>query len=304
MDETRQEWLAEAFETHRTRLRTIAWRMLGSSTEADDAVQEAWLRLSRDDGGGIDNLGAWLTTVVSRVCLDTLRSRRLHPLAPLGSDDAAAVPDPEPGPERAALISDAVSGAVTLVLETLGPDERVAFILHDMFAVPFPEIATILGTTPAAARQLASRARRRLRGSDLNTPATSDHRRQVVEAFITASRAGDLATLVRLLAPDAVLRCDPGLVAASAANADRGAPRLEPEVHGGDEIVRRLVGSAAAAELVRIDGAPAAAWMPSGTARMAILYEVVADTIVAIEFVGDPRRLRAFRIEPIDTATA
>ena len=208
MDE--HEWLAEQFEANRTHLRAVAYRMLGSLSEADDAVQEAWLRLSRSDTSGVENLGGWLTTVVARVCLDMLRSRKSRREEPLG----AHVPDPmvsrEDGidPEHEALLADSVGLALLVVLETLAPAERVAFVLHDMFDLPFDEIAPIVGRSPTAARQLASRARRRVQGAATVPDADLTRQREVVDAFLAASRGGDFDALLALLDPDVVLRAD------------------------------------------------------------------------------------------------
>src|SRR5919112_3615036 len=200
MDE--HDWLAERFEEHRTHLRAVAYRMLGSPSEADDAVQEAWLRLARSGGGGVENLGGWLTTVVARVCLNMLRSRRSRREEPLDESPGARVPDPIVGrgegidPEHEALLADSVGLALLVVLETLAPAERLAFVLHDMFAVPFDEIAPIVGRSPTAARQLASRARRRVRGAAPVPDADLARQREVVDAFLTASRGGDFDALL------------------------------------------------------------------------------------------------------------
>src|SRR3989440_9624440 len=202
MDE--REWLAERFEAHRRRLRAVAYRMLGSVSEADDAVQEAWIRLSRADTSGVENLGGWLTTVVARVCLDMLRSRKVRREEPLG----AHVPEPTVSredrthPEHDALLADSVGLALLVVLETLAPAERVAFVLHDMFDLPFDEIAPIVGRSPAAARQLASRARRRVQGAAMVTEPDLARQRKVVDAFLAASRGGDFDALLAVLDPD------------------------------------------------------------------------------------------------------
>src|SRR5262245_42291796 len=207
------DWLAERFEENRTRLRAVAYRILGSLSEADDAVQESWLRLSRSDASDIDNLGAWLTTVVARVCLNMLRSRKSRREEPLD----VHMPDPSISrgdamqPEHAALLADSVGVALFVVLETLAPDERLAFVLHDMFAVPFDEIARIVGRSPIAARQLASRARRRVRGSAPVPDANLARQREVDEAFVAAAHHGDFDALLAILDPDIVLRADRGV---------------------------------------------------------------------------------------------
>ncbi len=229
MDE--HDWLAERFEEHRPHLRAVAYRMLGSPSEADDAVQEAWLRLSRADTSGVENLGGWLTTVVARVCLDMLRSRtsRRRGRSPLDGHRDSRVPDPIVGradggdPEHEALLADSVGLALLVVLETLAPAERLAFVLHDMFAVPFDEIAPIVGRSPTAARQLASRARRRVQGAAPVPDADLARQREVVDAFLAASRGGDFEALLAVLDPDVVLRADTGAVPAGASREVRGA---------------------------------------------------------------------------------
>ena len=226
MDE--QGWLAERFEEHRSRLRAVAYRMLGSVSEADDAVQEAWLRLSRSDAGEIENLGAWLTTVVGRVSLDKLRSRRTRREQPLD----VHVPEPSvdradgTDPEHEALLADSVGLALLVVLETLSPAERLAFVLHDIFAVPFDEIAPIVDRSPEATRQLASRARRRVRAENTVPDADLDAQREVVEAFLAAARDGDFDRLVAVLDPDVVLRPDFGPLVARASREVRWAEEV------------------------------------------------------------------------------
>ena len=232
----KEKWLAEQFETHRDHLQRVAYRMLGSTGEADDAVQEAWLRLSRSQPAGIENLGGWLTTVVARVCLDTLRSRKSRREEPLDGE-----PQPAPGhersldPEREAELADSVGLALLVVLEALAPAERVAFVLHDMFDLPFEEIAPIVGRSPTAARQLASRARRRVRGGRTSSDVASQ--RRVVDAFLAAARSGDIAGLLAVLDPDVVLR------------ADRAAVRLGDvtELHGAEAVAANFKGKAQAA---------------------------------------------------------
>jgi RNA polymerase sigma factor (sigma-70 family) len=218
------EWLADQFETNRTHLRAVAYRMLGSVSEADDAVQESWLRLTRSDAGEVENLRAWLTTVVARVSLDMLRSRKSRREEPLG----ARLPEPiisrEDGidPEHEALVADSVGLALLVVLETLAPAERLAFVLHDMFAVPFEEIAPIVGRSPTAARQLASRARRRVQGAATSADAGLACQREAVDAFLAASREGDFEALLAVLDPDVVLRIDGGAVRAGLSREVRG----------------------------------------------------------------------------------
>src|ERR671917_501471 len=229
MDE-HDDWLAQRFEENRTHLRAVAYRMLGSISEADDAVQEAWLRLSRSDTSGIENLGGWLTTVVGRVCLNMLRSRRSRREEPLGEPQVGVhVPDPIVSradgldPEHEALLADSVGLALLVVLETLPPAERLAFVLHDMFAVPFEEIAPIVGRSEVAARQLASRARRRVQGATPSPDTNLPHQREVVDAFLAAAHGGDFEALLAVLDPDVVLRSDGGLVRPGLSREVRGA---------------------------------------------------------------------------------
>jgi len=223
---TESDWLAEGFEQNRTRLRAVAYRMLGSFAEADDAVQESWLRLSRSDASGVENLGAWLTTIVARVCLNVLRSRNARREEPMG----VHVPDPVisradgTNPEDEALLADSVGLALQVVLETLTPAERLAFVLHDMFDLPFDEIAPMVGRSPATARQLASRARRRVRGADVQAPDRDIGRqREVVDAFFAAAHSGDFDALVTLLDPDVVVRADWGVMPVGVPGEVRGA---------------------------------------------------------------------------------
>ena len=227
------DWLAQEFEEHRPHLRTVAYRMLGSVTESDDALQEAWLRLSRADRAHVDNLGGWLTTVVGRVCLDMLRSRRARREDYVGSwlPEPVVSLDESTNPEDEALIADSVGLALLVVLETLTPPERLAFVLHDMFAVPFDEIGEIVGRSPDAARQLASRARRRVRGAPLNEEVGLARQRELVDAFLAASRAGDFEALVAVLDPDVVFRADTG----------PGSRLARPPVEGAEPVARRVL---------------------------------------------------------------
>ena len=280
---TEQQVLADRFEAQRPNLKAVAYRMLGSFSEADDAVQEAWLRLSRSDAAGIENLGGWLTTVVGRVCLDMLRSRRSRGEAPL---DDVHVPDPvvtsEEGgdPEQRALVEDSVGLALLVVLDTLSPEERVAFVLHDMFAVPFDEIAPMVGRNPAAARQLASRGRRRVQGAA--TPDTDlPRQRQVVRAFLTAARAGDFDALVAVLDPDVVLRADTGV----AASPVRGAAA----VAGRALAFQRL---SVSSREVLVNGLPGLMTVRDGQPVAVMSLTVVGGVIVGIDLLADLERLR------------
>ncbi|MQA86143.1 MAG: sigma-70 family RNA polymerase sigma factor [Streptosporangiales bacterium] len=282
MDE--HQWLAERFEENRTHLRAVAYRMLGSPAEADDAVQDAWLRFSRSDNSGVENLGGWLTTIVARVCLNMLQSRRSRREEPLDEQ----VPDTIEGidPEREAMLADSVGSALLVVLDTLTPAERLAFVLHDLFAVPFDDIAPIIERSPAAARQLASRARRRVQGAAAG-PADLTRRRKVVEAFLAASRNGDFDALLAVLDPDVVLRADPATVQAAARQA-RGAPAMAGEIHGAAAVADTFSGRAQAAQPALIDGTVGAVWAPAGRPRAVFNFTITAGKITAIEMLSDP----------------
>jgi RNA polymerase sigma factor (sigma-70 family) len=270
--------LTDQFEANRTQLRAVAYRMLGSFAEADDAVQEAWLRLHRADATTIGNVGGWLTTVVARVCLDMLRSRRARREEPIDG-----MPEPVDGidPEGEAVLADSVGLALLVVLDTLAPAERLAFVLHDMFAVPFEEIATILDRTPAATRQLASRARRRVQ-SAASVPDTDFARqRDVVHAFLAASRGGDFDALLELLDPDIVVRADQTAVRL-------GAPA---ERRGTAAVVGSFLGRARGARFALVNGSAGAAWVVAGTPRVVFSFTVSDDRITAIDLLGDPALL-------------
>jgi len=292
------ELLARRFESHRAHLRTVAIRMLGSSHEADDAVQEAWLRLSRADADAVDNLGGWLTTVVARVCLDVLRSRsKRKEVSPEGHLEPAVA-----SPEEEVLLADSVGVALLVVLDTLEPAERLAFVLHDMFAVPFEEIAPIVGRSPVATRQLASRARRRVR-SEPSVPDASDTsaaaQREVVAAFLAAARDGDFAGLVRLLDPDVVLRADAVAVEMATARASAGAPALRGEMRGVDAVARVFAGGAKAARLALVDGL-AGAVVSVGARPMAVFgFTVRGGRVAGVEVLSDPGTLAQLDLEPI-----
>jgi RNA polymerase sigma factor (sigma-70 family) len=279
MDE--RDWLSDRFAEHRGRLQAVACRMLGSPSEAEDAVQEAWLRASRAGVAGVDNLAGWLTTVVARVCLNMLEARRSR------REDSVGMLPPEPaggpgaGPEDEILMADSVGLALLVVLDTLTPAERLAFVLHDVFEMPFGEIARVLDRTPAATRQLASRARRRVVGAD-GAPETDMSRRQeVVTAFLAASRSGDFSALVGLLAPDAELHADPAAVRMGA----------WASVSGGEEVARAFVGRAEAARLALVNGVPAAVWAPAGRPRVVLSFKISGEKITAIGLLADPDRL-------------
>ena len=286
--------LTTQFEASRPRLQSVAYRMLGSITEAEDAVQETWIRLSRSDADSIENLGGWLTTVLARVCLGMLRSRRRRPEQPLEHEEAT--PDGD-GLEDDVVLADMLGPALLVVLDTLAPSERLAFVLHDLFAVPFDDIAVILDKSPAAARQLASRARRRVQSNDEVPSASRRRQQEVVEAFLAASRRGEFDALVALLDPDAVLRADRAAVRMATANRGRGAPLLEPEVRGASAVAKILVGQAQAAQLALIDDTPGAVWAPGGRPRAVFAFHVIGDTIAEIEVVTDPAVVGALHVE-------
>jgi RNA polymerase sigma factor (sigma-70 family) len=273
------DWLAERFEVHRPRLHAVAHRMLGSAAEADDAMQEAWLRLSRSGAEGVENLGGWLTTIVARVCLDLLRSRRSRHEEPIGQQLPEPVSDADP--ERQALIADSVGLALLVVLDTLTPAERLAFVLHDMFDVPFDQIAPVLERSPAAARQLASRARRRVRAAGPNPGSDPARQREVVTAFLAASRGGDFAALVALLDPDVALRTDPDGVRL-------GAPEA---VVGARDVANVFVEYGGGARPALLAGLAGAVWAPGGRLRVAYVFTVTGGTITAIDRVADRERL-------------
>src|SRR5215212_1473785 len=285
MDE--HDFLAEQFEENRTHLRAVAYRMLGSISEADDALQEAWLRLSRSCTSGVENLGGWLTTVVARICLDMLRSRSSKREEPLG----VRVPEPivsrEGGidPEHEALLADSVGLALLLVLETLSPTERLAFVLHDMFGVPFEEIASIVGRSPGAARQLASRARRRVRGAAISADAGLACQREAVDAFLAASREGDFEALLAVLDPDVVLRIDGGAVRAG----------LSREVRGVRAVAEQTLTFSRLSPFVRpalVNGAAGVVVAPRGRLFAVMGFTVRGGKIVEIDILADPARLR------------
>jgi RNA polymerase sigma factor (sigma-70 family) len=292
MDE--DDFLVERFEENRTHLRAVAYRMLGSLSEAEDAVQETWLRLSRSDTSGVENLGGWLTTVVARVCLDMLRSRKSRREESLGArvSGPMAVRAEGADPEQEALLSDSVGLALLVVLETLTPAERLAFVLHDMFSVPFDEIAPIVGRSPDAARQLASRARRRVRGADASHDQDLTRQREVVDAFLAAARDGDFDALVAVLDPDVVLRSDRAALPASAPREVRGAPAVAR---------RALVGRARAARPALVDGAVGVVVAPRGRLLMVLDFKIRGGKIVEIDAVAEPERLNQLDLALLDS---
>jgi len=291
------DWLAERFQEHRTRLRAVAYRMLGSLSEADDAVQDAWLRLSRVDTSGVDNLGGWLTTLVARGCLDRLRARASRREQPLG----VHLPDPiissqdQIDPEQQALLAEGVGLALLVVLETLTPAERLAFVLHDTFAVPFDQIAPIVGCSPAAARQLASRARRRVKGAATVPDADLAHQRAVVDAFLAAARDGDFTALLGVLDPEVVLRADRGAVPLGTSRVVRGARA----VADGALTFARL-GRFARPALVN-GAAGVVARAPDGRPLSVVGFTITGGKIVEIDVIADPERLHHLDLAVLDT---
>jgi RNA polymerase sigma factor (sigma-70 family) len=302
---TDSDWLAGAFEEHREHLRAVAYRLLGSMSDADDAVQDTWLRLTGADAGAVENLGGWLTTVVARVSLNMLRSRRRRPEQPVGDSwpapvEASAGDGAGPGsgaaaplgdPESEAVLADSVGLALLVVLDTLTPAERLAFVLHDMFAMPFTEVADVLGRSPDAARQLASRARRRVRGAPSPDHAADIARqREVAAAFLAASRGGDMSALVALLDSDITLTADAAAVPA-------GRPAV---LHGAKTVANGAVAAAAIArqsQLALVGGAVGIVFAPAGHLRVALALTVSdAGRITAIDVIADPDRLRGLRV--------
>ncbi len=286
------DWLAERFEAHRTHLRSVAYRILGSLSEADDAVQEAWLRLSRSDTSGVENLGGWLTTIVARVCLNMLESRKSRREEPVGAEMPDPVASNQDGadPEQQALLAEGVGLALLVVLDTLAPAERLAFVLHDIFAVPFDEIAPMVERSPAAARQLASRARRRVQGAATVREGDLTRQRAVVGAFLAASRGGDFDALLALLDPDIVLRADRTAVQVGASK----------EVRGPAAVAEIFSGRARAAQPALVNGAAGAVWARGGRPRVAFSFTVKRGKIVAIDLLADPERLRQLDLEILD----
>jgi RNA polymerase sigma factor (sigma-70 family) len=283
---TDQEWLARRFETHRSHLRAVAYRMLGSLTGADDAVQETWILLSRADTRDVENLRAWLTTVVGRVCLNMLRARRTRGEASLDTHVPDPIVTPAAGsdPEYEALLGDSVGLALLVVLDTLTPAERVAFVLHDVFAVPFRDIAPIVGRAPTAARQLASRARRHVRGAPV--PDTDlDDQWAVVDAFVAASREGDFGRLLAVLDPEVMLRSDGGAVRPGLVTVLRGGEAVATQAM----LFRRFVETSTRALVNGIPGG--VAWAPNGTPFAVLSFTVAGGRIVSIDVLADPDRL-------------
>src|SRR5688572_972570 len=293
-----QSWLTERFEENRTRLRGVAYRMLGSLTEAEDAVQEAWLRLNGVDPASIENLGGWLTTVVSRVCLDVLRGRKFRREESISAQitEPRVVRGEGADPEGEALLADSVGVALLVVLDTLTPAERLVFVLHDLFAVPFDEIGSIVGRSPAAAKQLASRARRRVRGSTAQSDAGKVRQREVVEAFLRAARDGDLEGLLAVLDPDAVIRIDGAARIAGGAPDAADTPR---ELRGASTWAKQFISMSRGLRSVQpalINGSVGLVLAPSGKLSRVLTFTFANAKIARLEVIGDPARLRELDI--------
>ena len=283
---TEGEWLAERFEQHRGRLRAIAARILGSPSDADDAVQEAWLRFSRADTSDVDNVGSWLTTVVSRVCLNMLQARRVRPQPAAGLDLAEPPAEaPESDPEQEVLLADSVGLALLVVLDTLRPAERVAFVLHDVFGIPFDQIAPIVERSPVATRQLASRARARVQHQDVDPQADQLRQAALVDAFLAAARGGNFEALLGLLDPAVVL------------HADEYATMLGgPRQARGPQQVAAVLRYARGAQPAFLDDRLVVTWAPGGQPRVVLAFTTRGDRIVAVEAIADPERLKQVRL--------
>jgi len=289
-------WLTQRFAEHRGRLTALAYRMLGSRGDAEDAMQESWLRVSRADGGQVENPAGWLTTVVARVCLNMLESRRARREEPAGALPpepaelhASLQPASQAGPEDEALLADSVGAALMVVLDTLTPAERLAFVLHDVFDVSFGEVGAIIDRSPVAARQLASRARRRVQGAAAASDAARSRKREMVAAFLAASRGGDFVALLALLDPGAVLVADPAAVRMGATSKQWA---LTAEVRGADAVAATFAGRAEAARLALVDGVPGAVWAPGGRPKVVFAFTISDGKITGIALDADPDRLR------------
>ncbi|GHO93502.1 RNA polymerase sigma factor [Reticulibacter mediterranei] len=287
------EWLVEQFEANRNHLRAVAYRMLGSLNEADDAVQESWLHFSRSDTSSVQNIGGWLTTIVARICLDMLRSRSSRQEEPLGTyeTDQPISGEDEIDPEHEALLADSVGLALLVVLDTLNPAERLAFVLHDIFAVPFEEIAPIVGRSPATARQLASRARRRVRGTSTLPDADFTRQRKVVDAFLAASRGGDFNALLTVLDPDVVFRADQVATAAGSSS----------EIRGAEAVAKQFSGRARGAQPALVNGTVGIAVVRQGELFLVLNLTITDNRIVEINAIADAAHLRQANPVVLDT---
>ncbi len=284
----RDESLVERFEAARPRLQRIAQRILGSPSESDDAVQETWLRLERTDVARLENLEGWLTTVVARVCLDALKWRESRREQLTADDPRCEIAANAPGerPEEEAVLADSIGVAMQILLDTLQPAERVAFVLHDMFDVPFDDVAAIVGRTPEAARQLASRARRRVRGASSGHNGVTQRHDELVRAFLAASRSGNFSALLALLDSGATLRADAAVMAMGGADYWQS-DRLGAGIVGADAVARTFSQRARAAQPVLIDGEPGAVWMHEGEVRVVFRFSISSDRITAIDLIAD-----------------
>jgi RNA polymerase sigma-70 factor, ECF subfamily len=290
-----EKFLTETFEVNRRHLNRVAYRMLGSRNQADDAVQEAWLRLAHTDVNDVGNLRGWLTTVVARICLDMLRAGKARREEQIGAEAVEIAGGNDA--ERDAMIADSVGVAMLVVLETLAPAERVAFVLHDMFDVPFDDIAPIVGRSPAAARQLASRARRRVQGAPAEASADQGRQREVVEAFLAASRGGDFSALLAVLDPNIVLRADAAAIEMSVARASAGTPVLAPEIHGLEAVGKTFFGRARAARMALVDGEAGLVFVLGGRPQVIFDFVVEYGRIVEINLIADANKINAFDLQ-------
>lgn len=297
---TESDWLAKQFQENRSHLRAVAYRILGSNGEADDAVQEAWLRLTRSDSNSIENLGGWLTTVVARVCLDMLRSRKIRKEEEL-QENILELPQAarQANPADEALLADSVGSALLIVLRTLTPAERVAFVLHDLFDLPFEEVAPIVGRSEAAARQLASRARRRVRGGG-ESPENRAQKREIVTAFLAASREGNFDDLLQLLDPEIRLYADETTVKMTTANQAKGAPPFQNEMKDATAIAEAFKGRAVGAQLALLNGSVGTTWIGGGKPRLAFLFSIEKGKICEINVVMDPQDLEEMEVRLLD----
>ncbi|KYG70653.1 RNA polymerase subunit sigma-70 [Bdellovibrio bacteriovorus] len=295
----KKDWLTKNFEETRTHLKAVAYKMLGSAGDAEDAVQEAWIRLNHSESEKIENLNGWLTTVVARVCLDMLRSRKSRREDTLDHEESKmSLQDPE-NMEAKFLIADSVGPALLVVLDHLTPSERIAFVLHDLFEVPFEDIAPIIDRTEEATRQLASRARRRIRGAS-HSQKDLDRQQEVVAAFLAASREGNFEALLRVLHPDAILRADETAIKVAEMNKSRGAPQFKKEIKGAAEVANTLKGKASEARLALVNGLPGLTWAPGGKPIVAFCFSVEAGKISAIDIVMDKNKLTDIEVQIIE----
>jgi RNA polymerase sigma-70 factor, ECF subfamily len=287
-----EQWQTEQFERHRAHLVEVARRMLGSAAEADDAVQEGWLRLNRSDTAQVENMRAWLTTVVSRICLDMLRARQARREEPVDGwpEETVVELDQSADPEQEAVLADSVGLAMMVVLDTLAPAERLAFVLHDMFGMPFEEIAPIVERSPAATRQLASRARRRVRGLEAPRPHTRAEQRRVVEAFLAASREGDFEALLTVLDPDVVFRGEAGEIG----------PPVPSELRGAEDVARLVLARgtpmAPHGRPAMVNGRPGAVVVLNDRVVSVVAFTISGDRVIGMDLLVDPDRLRAVRL--------